>query len=546
MAVQLSSSYLRRSYQLLAELIPSEAGTADTFRRASDILYRWARRKYSSIFRQMPEQADTFSDKRDGNEIGILCDREANRFIFRCSHPDIRIPGRLWITDVTVCPSGERLLLAVQLSVSSLHNCTEEVPFSRPAFVRTLIEKVGVRDILPLSSQPHRVADAADAERLVQFLEDPARQLPAVVLTPCYRLEDSRYDGYTMSPEQMALDLMGTAHVFCLSDDANTALTERVGKSWSAYNGAVRTYYPGVSFEVPTACYQHPLLTLQGMQLRSREESEDPELCMHEIEGYIRGRVLAQRIPWEEQGILFYLAAHQKQLQAQRAANNHSLQELVNSYEEQLANLQLQSDENLSLADSYSQDCAAYREENDQLRETVSQLKAQLASLRHQLESATGSTAVVEIPAEPSYEELAGWIRENYPDRLYLHARAERSLKDALFKDVGLVYRCVQLLATAYYGYRMGQLNREQFLDACGKVDPALDERPAITDTAAGEQGETYFVQYRGRRRKLERHLVKGSTKDRRYCLRIYFFWDDQEQVVVIGDLPHHLDTSAT
>lgn len=39
---------------------------------------------------------------------------------------------------------------------------------------------------------------------------------------------------------------------------------------------------------------------------------------------------------------------------------------------------------------------------------------------------------------------------------------------------------------------------------------------------------------------------LAGVSKDRRYCLRIYFFWDDQDQIVVIGDLPHHLDTSDT
>lgn len=546
MAVQLSSSYLRRSYQLLAELIPSEAGLADTFCRSSDILYQWARRKYANIFRQMPPQAASFSDKRDGNEIGLLYDREGSRFIFRCSHPDMRIPGRMWITDVTISPSGARLLLAVRLSVSSLHNCTEEVPFSRPAFVRTLIEQVGVRDVLPLSAEPHRVADEADARALIRFLEDPDRQLPAVVLTPCYRMEDSRYDGYTMSPEAMARDLVGAAHVFCLSDDANQALTGEVSRSWSAYNGAVRTYYPGVCFEDPTACYQHPLLTLQGMQLRSRGESDDPELCMHEIENSLCSHMLGQRISWEGRGIVFYLAAHQDELQAQRAVSSQSQQELIDSYEEQIAGLQLQCDENLSLADSYSQDCEDYRAQNDQLRETVSQLKAQLASLRYQLEEATGASSQAEIPAEPTYDALPDWISRNYPGRLFLHARAARSLKDALYEDVGLVYRCVQLLATAYYGYCTGTYTREQFLEACRAVDPALDERPAITDTAAGEQGETYFVRYGGRRRKLERHLVKGSNKDRRYCLRIYYFWDDQDQVVVIGDLPHHLDTSAT
>lgn len=83
-------------------------------------------------------------------------------------------------------------------------------------------------------------------------------------------------------------------------------------------------------------------------------------------------------------------------------------------------------------------------------------------------------------------------------------------------------------------------------IQECKVVDSGLEERGAITEVAAGMEGDTYFVQYRGKRRMFDRHLAKGSNKDRRYCLRIYFFWDAEDQMVVIGDLPHHLDTAAT
>lgn len=121
-----------------------------------------------------------------------------------------------------------------------------------------------------------------------------------------------------------------------------------------------------------------------------------------------------------------------------------------------------------------------------------------------------------------------------------------RSLKEACYADTKLVYKCLKLLATSYYDYRTGIKTYEEFTQECKAVDSGLEERGAITDVAAGMEGETYFVQYRGKKRKLERHLAKGSSKDRRYCLRIYFFWDAEDQVVVIGDLPYHLDTTAT
>jgi hypothetical protein len=44
----------------------------------------------------------------------------------------------------------------------------------------------------------------------------------------------------------------------------------------------------------------------------------------------------------------------------------------------------------------------------------------------------------------------------------------------------------------------------------------------------------------------LEFHLKKGSDRDERFSLRIYFFWDGDSKRVVVGSLPGHLDTRST
>ena len=133
MAVQLSSSYLKRSYQLLAKLCVGEMGAVQAFERSGDIVYKWARKKFKNIFRQIPAEKTTLDDKRDGNEIGVIVDQDRARFILRAVHPDANIPGRMWITDVQLNRSGNDCLLAVRLSVTSLQSCTQEVPFSRPS-----------------------------------------------------------------------------------------------------------------------------------------------------------------------------------------------------------------------------------------------------------------------------------------------------------------------------------------------------------------------------------------------------------------------------
>lgn len=545
MAVQLSSSYLKRSYQLLAKLCVGEMGAVQAFERSGDIVYKWARKKFKNIFRQMPAEKTTLDDKRDGNEIGVIVDQDRARFILRAVHPDANIPGRMWITDVQLNRSGNDCLLAVRLSVTSLQSCTQEVPFSRPIFVRSILKNVGITDVIKISGQKHLLQTPADVDAFLRFLAMPERHMPVVLLTPCVREEDATCSGYMMDADQMADDLTGVAHVFQISLDVNDYLTDCIGKQWSAFNGAVRTYYPGVSFD-GSDYYQHPLLTQQSIRLRGVFPSDDPQLCMHEIEEYVQRYVLAQRVAWEERGFDFYLAAHQQLLQEQRASSEQSQDELISSFEEQLEQLKKQNDETMSLADSYANDCALCKGENDQLRQRIGRLTAQISVLRTQLQQCSGQAMEQTVPEDGSYADIEDWIGRYYPDRLFLHPRAARSLKSAAYENVKLVYQCLKLLASSYYDYCTGQSTYERFTAACKQVDAGLAESGAITDASAGMQGDSYFLQYKGKKRKLERHLTKGNSKDRRYCLRIYFFWDDQDQVVVIGDLPHHLDTSTT
>jgi hypothetical protein len=89
-----------------------------------------------------------------------------------------------------------------------------------------------------------------------------------------------------------------------------------------------------------------------------------------------------------------------------------------------------------------------------------------------------------------------------------------------------------------------GATKVEAFKAACEKLH--LEEGPTGSGIRAGEQGEEYFVKFGGRRVFLDRHLKKGSSRDPRYAFRLYFFWDEENDQVVVGWLPSHLDSRIT
>ena len=135
---------------------------------------------------------------------------------------------------------------------------------------------------------------------------------------------------------------------------------------------------------------------------------------------------------------------------------------------------------------------------------------------------------------------MASWIEENYKAQIYLHSRAIKSLKNAEFEDVKLVYQAVQLLGESYYGRRMGFISEEQYQEELQSLK--LGDEKATTLSSAGEQGQEYYVVIGEKRHLLERHLTYGVSRDKRYCMRIYYYWDDDRNQVVIGDMPAHLN----
>lgn len=152
--------------------------------------------------------------------------------------------------------------------------------------------------------------------------------------------------------------------------------------------------------------------------------------------------------------------------------------------------------------------------------------------------------ALSEIPADETprdLSELRGWALAN-ENRIVIMPRALQGAKKSHYDMPETVYVALELLAGPYRDLRMGQLDHAQFLKALAASEMQLEG--SVAPSVAGEQGDAYFVSWRGRRRFLELHLRKGGGRDERYCLRIYFFWDEDSQKVIVGWLPSHLSNS--
>lgn len=178
------------------------------------------------------------------------------------------------------------------------------------------------------------------------------------------------------------------------------------------------------------------------------------------------------------------------------------------------------------------------REQGDDLRRLKSAL----------FESRSTEQRLTETPREESelptdLADLAAWCVQS-EDRIVVLSRARKGARKSTYEQPGHIFEALAFLAGPYCSLRRGELARKDYEELY--LASGFTQSGSVGESVAGEQGDAYFVSWGGRRRFLETHLVRGGGREERYCMRVYFFWDEASRRVIVGDMPRHLDNSLT
>ena len=189
------------------------------------------------------------------------------------------------------------------------------------------------------------------------------------------------------------------------------------------------------------------------------------------------------------------------------------------------------------------QDLGDAAEENSGLRREKHSTQQRLAVLEGGGEPA-GPTEDATMPALESYADLPAWAERHFPERVALAGRALRTIKSAEFEDAGLVGKAIELLGGPYWRMKKegGKALRDVFEGELRAL--RLQETPSVSPGRQGRARDDFSIEWNGRKLMLDRHLKNNTkTRDPKYCLRVYFTWDDETAQVVIGHLPGHMKT---
>ena len=130
------------------------------------------------------------------------------------------------------------------------------------------------------------------------------------------------------------------------------------------------------------------------------------------------------------------------------------------------------------------------------------------------------------------WEQFEPWCEEHLGECVSLSGAARRELHNAEFEDVGLAARCIHWLAHHYRDecLRGGDPHRHGHI---ARIGGGVVNRPCDADC--------FECNWGGRNHRVEWCLQCGAdARDPRRSLRIYYFWDDDTQRVVVASMPPH------
>lgn len=145
-----------------------------------------------------------------------------------------------------------------------------------------------------------------------------------------------------------------------------------------------------------------------------------------------------------------------------------------------------------------------------------------------------------------SYRNIDEWYERNLAGYLWISPKALRETRRSNFEKVELFCNTLILMRDAYVGWRKFQDQKKLELYRNGLRDLKVEDSKCFSNPNDIKGFPEYSVSYRGGVYYCHDHLKYGSGCDGRFMFRIYYHWHEEEQILLIGYMPTHLDNNRT
>jgi len=140
--------------------------------------------------------------------------------------------------------------------------------------------------------------------------------------------------------------------------------------------------------------------------------------------------------------------------------------------------------------------------------------------------------------------EILQRLAQGSHGRLVATNAALKSADDSPFQDLARAEKCFDLLSNQYY-WVFQKDKRIKLAQANDAAKPyQIEYKGDSSEKTMYHFKNEYLKIYKGVQIEAGRHLSIGSSRDPKYCFRVYFHWDEDDQQLVIHHAGKHKSTS--
>ena len=205
------------------------------FNNAVTILYKWARFKCNPVFEDIPEELCSYHNRLPGYNLTISYIPEQMSYSMKIQYIDSKSAGTLWHVHSSVALMDDGQLHFYHMTSRDMpRGAAHRSTFCKPSFMHELVKKAGLVDIKRLGCMAHFITNSGEYAGVRDFINNPGRMLPIIVITQRTNISNSVYpgnnfkDGYDMNSfyvngTRLAKVIGNYSHVYmadrCISEE---------------------------------------------------------------------------------------------------------------------------------------------------------------------------------------------------------------------------------------------------------------------------------------------------------------------------------------
>lgn len=479
--------------------------------------------------RQLPEQSRL--------ESTVLIANDAEYVALRYSHPDRLVNGREWITEIGLRRS------ASEFSCSTLLRTDERsalvvgnVETTRPIVVEEIARACKLSAECPGGVVRPLTVDDADA--FAFLVSDPERNRAIVQLS-------SLRDGtFVVDSDRLASLLIGVADVVVIPPEVNTFdLEDRLGAQFSCYHGAVNIIWPLARSSTGHFVPNTHVMATELFECRSQGGRVEGFLlavvCHRTNSAYARRHLSPEAV--HSIGLRHALE-DAKESGAKSDAEFANLLRQVD-HDQQAEIKQLKED-----ANAKDNEIATLYQELDTARATVDALRQSISAMSQPtiLVSGVGldhqqrAKLVEALSNKFDLEAVLQVMHVLFADRLVILESAWAAARSA--DEFKYSHKAFALLAIMCGEYWNALSNGKSDLEAKACLGTAYSAKESETVEKNKRARKLRTFMYKGHEVEMMAHLRIGTKPSRHETWRCHFYWDAEDDKIVIGHCGEHLD----